>query len=70
MSGFSLPASPPSTGASLGRGSRHGNQDGDAARAGGAVDPDVSQHATVLPDQEEDLHIQVQTHSADISRGS
>lgn len=48
----------------------HGNQDGDAARAGGAVVPDVSQHATVLPDQEEDLHFQVQTCSPDISCAS
>lgn len=48
----------------------HGNQDGDAARAGGAVDPDVSQHATVFPHQEEDLHVQVRTHPPDISGGS
>lgn len=41
-------------------GGYHGNQDGDAARAGGAVIPDVSQHAAVLPDQEENLHFQVQ----------
>lgn len=38
----------------------HGHQDGDAAGAGGAVVPDVSQHAAVVPDQEEDLHFQVQ----------
>lgn len=49
----------------------HGNQDGDAARAGGAVVPDVSQRAAVVPDQEEDLHFQVRTRSPDFGgRGS
>lgn len=37
----------------------HGNQDGDAAGAGGAVEADVSQRAAVVPRQEEDLHVQV-----------
>lgn len=41
----------------------YGNQDSNAERDGGAVDPDVSPHAAVLPDQEEDLQIQVQTHT-------
>lgn len=39
----------------------HGNQDGDAAGAGGAVEADVSQRAAVVPHQEEDLHVQVWT---------
>lgn len=52
-------ASPPSTGAGwLGY---HGYQDGYAAKTGGAVIPDVSQCKTVLTDQEEELHFQVQT---------
>ncbi len=50
--------------------SNNGNQDGDATRAGGAVIQDVSQHATVLAYQEEDLYFQVQTYSADISSKS
>lgn len=41
----------------------YGNQDSDTERDGGAVDPDVSKYATVLPDQKEDLQIQVQTHA-------
>lgn len=39
----------------------HGNQDGDAAGAGGAVEADVSQRAAVVPHQEEDLQVQVWT---------
>lgn len=43
----------------------HGNQGGYAANTGGAVIPDVSQHTTVLTDQEEELHFQVQTWCTD-----
>lgn len=42
----------------------YGNQDSNAESDGGAVDPDVSQHAAVLPDQEEDLQIQVHTQGS------
>lgn len=53
--------SPPATGAGHGGGGggRHDNQDGDDADTGGSVLPDVSQHGTVLADQEEDVHFQV-----------
>lgn len=44
-----------------------GNQDSDADRDGGEVSPDVSQHATVLPNQEEDLQIQVRTHASEFN---
>lgn len=47
-------------------GGYHGNQDGYAAKTGGAIIPDVSWYKTVLPDQEEELHFQVQTRSTDI----
>lgn len=47
----------------------YGNQESDAERDGGAVDPDVSQHATVLPDQKEDLQIQVQMHAWEFNGG-
>lgn len=59
-------ASPPPTGAGwLGY---HGNQDGYAAKTGGAVIPDVSWYKAVLPDQEEELHFQVQTQSTNIQQ--
>lgn len=47
----------------------YGNQDSEAERDGGAVDPDVSKYATVLPDQKEDLQIQVQTHAWEFNGG-
>lgn len=47
----------------------YGNQDSDAERDGREVDPDGSQHAAVLPDQEEDLQIQVQTQASKFNSG-